>query len=110
LSHIVSGGEGNSNKDGKVFAFELLPELERFGRVNVAKYNFIKGGVTVFHCRNAVNGMPEEAPFDRIISAASGERVPPAWKKQLKGLVVASRLRPLSAKPCTMKLQVGNSG
>ena len=35
--------------------------------------------------------MPEEAPFDRIISAASGQELPAAWKEQLKigGRIVA---------------------
>ena len=35
--------------------------------------------------------MPEEAPFDRIISAASGQDLPIAWKEQLKigGWIVA---------------------
>ena len=35
--------------------------------------------------------MPEQAPFDRIISAASGQDLPEAWKEQLKigGRIVA---------------------
>ena len=35
--------------------------------------------------------MPEETPFDRIISAASGQDLPEAWKEQLKvgGRIVA---------------------
>src|SRR3989338_7001164 len=37
LSHIVG-------KRGRVVGLELIPELARFGKENVAKYNFIKGG------------------------------------------------------------------
>ena len=35
--------------------------------------------------------MPEQAPFDRIISAASGQDLPEAWKELLKigGRIVA---------------------
>jgi len=84
LAHIVSG-------EGKVFAAELIPELMAFGRKNVAKYGFIKNKTVEFHSLNATKGMPEEAPFDRIISAASGQELPAAWKEQLKigGRIVA---------------------
>src|SRR3989338_629070 len=84
LAHVVSVG-------GKIFAAELIPELMAFGRKNVAKYGFIKNKTVEFHSLNATKGMPEEAPFDRIISAASGMELPAAWKEQLKvgGRIVA---------------------
>ena len=84
LAHVVSVG-------GKIFAAELIPELMDFGRKNVAKYGFIKNKTVEFHSLNATKGMPEEAPFDRIISAASGQELPAAWKEQLKigGRIVA---------------------
>ena len=84
LAHVVSVG-------GKIFAAELIPELMDFGRKNVAKYDFIKKGIVEFHSFNAVKGFPEKAPFDRIISAASGMELPAAWKEQLKvgGRIVA---------------------
>ena len=69
--------------DGKIIAVELIPELMDFGRKNVAKYGFIKKGIVEFHSFNATKGMPENAPFDRIISAAAGGEIPPAWKEQL---------------------------
>ena len=84
LAHIVFAG-------GKIFAAELIPELMDFGRKNVAKYGFIKNKTVEFHSLNATKGMPEEAPFDRIISAASGMELPTVWKEQLKvgGRIVA---------------------
>ena len=87
LAHIVSGGDGR----GKVIAAELIPELMAFGRKNVSKYGFIKKGLVEFHSLNATKVMPEETPFDRIISAASGQDLPEAWKEQLKvgGRIVA---------------------
>lgn len=77
LSYVVG-------EEGRVFALELIPELEVFGRKNVSKYNFVQKKIANFYCLNAVNGLPEEAPFDRIISAASAQEVPSAWKEQLK--------------------------
>jgi len=73
-----------AGESGKIFAVEIIPELTDFGRKNVAKYNFIKSGIVKFLNYNAVKGMPEQAPFDRIIAAAAGEEIPAAWKEQLK--------------------------
>ena len=69
---------------GKVLAVELIPELCAFGKRNVSKYDFIKKGIVKFFCFNAAKGLLEEAPFDRIISAASAEETPKEWKEQLK--------------------------
>lgn len=80
LADIVGPPAGG----GKIFAVDIIPELTEFGRKNVSKYNFIKKGIVNFLNFNAVKGLPEEAPFDRIIAAASGEEIPPAWKEQLK--------------------------
>jgi len=77
LSYIVGDG-------GRVFAVELIPELEAFGRKNVSKYSFVQKKIVEFFCLNAVNGLPEYSPFDRIISAASAQEIPLAWKEQLK--------------------------
>ncbi|MBU3926090.1 protein-L-isoaspartate O-methyltransferase [Patescibacteria group bacterium] len=70
--------------EGRVFAIEIIPELANFGRKNVSKYNFIKKGIVKFFNINGANGLLEEAPFDRIIAAATGEEIPRAWKEQLK--------------------------
>lgn len=79
------------NEGGKVFALELVPELMIWGQKNVSKYGFVKNKIAEFHSLNAVNGFSEKAPFDKIISAASGDELPSAWKDQLKvgGRIVA---------------------
>jgi len=77
LSYIVGD-------EGRVFALELIPELEVLGRKNVSRYNFVQKKIANFYCLNALNGLPEEAPFDRIVSAASSQEIPLAWKEQLK--------------------------
>lgn len=66
---------------GKVFAFEIIPILKRFGEKNVKKYkienvNFIEG--------DGSRGLPNEAPFDRILVSAAAPSVPLVLKEQLK--------------------------
>ncbi|MCX6731667.1 MAG: protein-L-isoaspartate O-methyltransferase [Candidatus Parcubacteria bacterium] len=71
-------------ENGRVFAIELIPELEKFGRSNVSKYSFVQKKIANFYCLTAANGLAEESPFDRIISAASAQEIPLDWKEQLK--------------------------
>jgi protein-L-isoaspartate(D-aspartate) O-methyltransferase len=66
---------------GKVFGLEIKDDLIDFSKKNLAKYDFnnleiLKG--------NGWEGLPEHAPFDRIIVAASAESIPLALKQQLK--------------------------
>ncbi len=84
LAHIVG-------PRGKVVALELIPELKDFGERNTEKYGFVGDGRAEFHAVNGKDGFPLEAPFDRIIAAASAREVPSAWKSQLKvgGRIVA---------------------
>jgi len=74
--------------DGFIYAIELIPELKKFGRDNVSKYNFRN---VEFICDNGSSGLSDKAPFDRIIAAAAANEIPKAWKKQLKigGRIVA---------------------
>lgn len=67
---------------GKVCAFEIVPKLCEVGRENFERYPYLAPRVT-FYCQNARSGCPEDAPFDRIISAAEVREVPKAWRKQL---------------------------
>ncbi|MBU2595449.1 protein-L-isoaspartate O-methyltransferase [Patescibacteria group bacterium] len=68
-------------EEGRVFAFEIIPILKRFGERNVRTYkfenvNFIEG--------DGSKGLPREAPFDRILVSAAAPSVPLALKEQLK--------------------------
>lgn len=83
LSHIVE-------EKGKIYAMEIVPELKKIGEANVAKYPDLAKRVTFF-AHSAENGLPEHAPFDRIIAAASAQEIPESWKEQLKmgGKIVA---------------------
>ncbi len=73
-------------ESGKVFAVERVPELCEFGRTNIAKYNFLEKGVVEWLCQDASVGLPDRAPFDGIIVAASivDYKVPKMWEEQLK--------------------------
>lgn len=77
---------------GKIFAFEIVPELCAFGANKILKYNFLKKGIAECFCEDATNGFLEQAPYDRIIAAASAkEDIPQSWRNQLKigGRIVA---------------------
>ena len=77
LSYIV----GN---EGKVFGIENINELKEFGEENVEKYGFIKKGIVRIIQGDGSKGLPEEAPFDRILVSASTDKIPQALKDQLK--------------------------
>ena len=80
------------DKLGKIFAIERIPELLEFGKNNVAKYNFTEKGIVNFVCGDGSRGLNIKAPFDKIIVAASAEKIPEAWKEQLevRGRLVTS--------------------
>jgi len=84
LAHIVG-------KNGKIFAIELVSELKEMSEKNIQKYKFTSKGIVKFLAMSAQNGLPEEAPFDRIIAAASIDKIPQAWRDQLAvgGRIVA---------------------
>lgn len=73
---------------GSVYAVERISELCELGQRNLRKYDFQN---ISFLCKDATKGWPEHAPFDKIIAAAAGYEIPPAWLEQLKigGRVVA---------------------
>ena len=97
LAHIVS--EPQINADGtqtnadisnqrssarRVIAIERIPELAEMARKNVGKYGFIDAGVAEIILGDGTRGFEKEAPFDRIIAAASGKDIPQAWKDQVR--------------------------
>ncbi|MBI2055623.1 MAG: endolytic transglycosylase MltG [Candidatus Sungbacteria bacterium] len=84
--------DSSISPNGKVCAVERIPELCRFAKANIEKYNFIKKGVVEFFCRDATAGLPEKGPFDKIIAAAgSTGDIPGVWRSKLKigGKIVA---------------------
>lgn len=73
--------------EGRVFSAEVIPELVQFGRKNVQKAGY--ENVTIFE-GNGAEGLPDEAPFDKIIITAACKEFPKALLKQLRfgGVIV----------------------
>lgn len=70
---------------GKVYAVEIIAELQKFGEANVAGYNFVKKKRAEFFCADGAKGLASKALFDKIlVSAAVQDKIPSAWKEQLK--------------------------
>ncbi|HDQ16723.1 MAG TPA: protein-L-isoaspartate O-methyltransferase [Candidatus Vogelbacteria bacterium] len=70
--------------NGCVISLDIIPELRAMALKNNYKYGFVTRGILEFHCLSAEFGYEDKAPFDRIISAASGSKVPEIWLEELK--------------------------
>lgn len=66
---------------GEVHAIEVLPELAQRARATLQALGV--DNVTV-HVGNGALGLPEQAPFDRILVSAAAEHVPPALLAELE--------------------------
>ncbi len=84
LAHIIG-------IKGKVYSIEIIPDLCVIGNENIAKFNFIKKGIVKTFCQDGSKGLPEYAPFSRILAGASAEKLPHEWIDQLadEGKLVA---------------------
>jgi len=73
---------------GKVFTTEVVPELIHISKENLKKANI--ENVKVLE-EDGANGMPSEAPFDKIIITAACKEFPKPLVDQLKtdGIIVA---------------------
>ncbi len=74
LAHIVG-------PEGRVYGVERVPELVSLGRANLARYAFPQ--VDIRQAGKAF-GLPEEAPFDRILVSAGIGRLPESLVRQLR--------------------------
>ena len=73
---------------GKVFSVEYLPDLRGLAEFNLRNYNF--KNVALFVGDGKV-GLKDYAPFNKIVSSASGDKLSKNWKSQLEigGRIVA---------------------
>ncbi len=71
-------------KAGKVIAVERIKELMERGKKNVDKYNYVGRGIAEFYLADGSRGLPQKAPFDRILVSASSPSIPQPLKDQLK--------------------------
>jgi len=73
-----------TQQKGQVIAIEKIPELAKFGETNIAKYNYIEHGIVKVLCADGSKGLPQEAPFDKILASASALNLPKELVEQLK--------------------------
>jgi protein-L-isoaspartate(D-aspartate) O-methyltransferase len=81
LAHLVG-------PDGEVVGVEIVPELVEFGRANLSGLGLARARIEP--ARPDVLGLPEAAPFDRILVSAEAREVPESLVDQLRegGLMV----------------------
>lgn len=75
-------------KDGRVFGVELVKDIAKKSRKNLSGIRNVK-----VYNRNGAQGLPEFAPFDRILISAALRDVPEKIMSQLKvkGILVAPK-------------------
>lgn len=74
-------------KEGEVFGVERIPELVKFGRENLKKYNYSNASIVdaVLSPQGDVElGLLRKAPFDKILVSASAREFPQSLLEQLK--------------------------
>jgi protein-L-isoaspartate(D-aspartate) O-methyltransferase len=71
-------------KNGKVYGIEIVPEVFEFGKKNIEKYNFLQKGIVEIFLMDGSKGLPEKAPFDRILVSAAAKKIPEEMILQLK--------------------------
>ncbi len=77
LAEIVGG-------KGKVYGVEIIEGLKKFGEKNVSKYNFIKKRRAEMILGNGRFGLPQSAPFDKILVSAAAGKIPEELLRELK--------------------------
>lgn len=65
---------------GSVYGVEIIPELVKFAQRNLAHYAFPN---VIVEAAGDTLGMPEQAPFDRILVSAAAESLPLELCEQL---------------------------
>jgi len=65
----------------EVISIEIISELAEKAKINLQKLGF--ENIKVFLSDGSL-GLPRDSPFDAIVCAAAGDKVPKTWKEQLK--------------------------
>jgi len=71
-------------KRGRIYGIEIVPELKKLAETNLKKYDFISSGRVKIFLGDGRLGLPEAAPFDKIIVSAATAEIPKPLLKQLK--------------------------
>ncbi len=75
----------------RVVGIERLHELAEMAKKNIDVYELIDSGVVEIIEADGTKGYEQYDPYDKIVAAAAGEKIPEAWEQQLKigGKIVA---------------------
>lgn len=73
LAHVVGS-------HGRVYGLEVNPEVFAFGKKNLGKFVF--PNVELYN-KSGWAGLPDEAPFDRILVSAAAPQLPPVLGREL---------------------------
>ena len=68
---------------GKVHGMEIVEPLAEFAIANIGKYSFIEKGIAKVVYGDGKQGLPEFAPFDKILVSAAAPELPQALIRQL---------------------------
>ncbi len=109
-------------EEGRVYGFEIVAELYEFGAANLTK-RFARGQTQtkrrltrtsleidniMLYNRSGWEGLPDEAPFDRILVSAAAPGIPESLKDQLA--VGGRMVIPVGSQMyCTVKLLKKNA-
>ena len=66
---------------GAVWGVEIVPQLVKFGKENLAKYDFPHANITT--ADKDTLGLPKHAPYDKILVSAAAEELPEQLIEQL---------------------------
>ncbi len=82
---IEHPGGITEDKDGRygVISLERIDSLAQMAINNLSKYGFVEREVAKIINFDGTKGYETEAPFDKIIAAASADKIPESWKDQL---------------------------
>ena len=86
IAKMIEHADGIAeDKDGRygVIALERIDALAQKAIDSLSKYRFGERGVSKIINFDGTKGYETEAPFDKIIAAASGSEIPESWKEQL---------------------------
>lgn len=72
-----------SDPPGQVIGLERIPALAELARENLHRNGYTDENLIRVLGADASVGLPEEAPFDGIIAAASLTKIPEVWKTQV---------------------------
>ena len=81
IAEIVAPTDAPKESWGHVYTIERISELAAFAKQNITKAGY-GDRVTVIH-HDGTMGYPEKAPYDRILVAAAGPKVPKPLIDQL---------------------------